>query len=288
MSISVVVPGPMTIVVDDGRLGRGHQGVARSGAFDSESRTLANRLVGNDSAAAVLEVLLGPVEFICHRATYVAVTGARADLSINGHARGLDMAGPVPAGSLIRLTAPRIGLRSYIAFRGGLNAAVVLGSRSYDTLGRIGTPPLQAGDEFSLGQPNETRAPWLEQIPVSALQSQVKVGLVLGPREDWISVSSLAEFLHEPWVIRPDSDRTGVRLQGPILQRRDEELQSEAMIPGAVQVPASGQPIILGPDCGTTGGYPVIGVVITRDLGKVAQLRPGDTIRFTAVRYTRA
>lgn len=283
-SITVLVPGPFTIIVDDGRRGRGHQGVARSGAIDQKSRALANRLVGNDPGAAVLEMLLGPAEFLSGEDTFVAVTGARSGLSINGAACGLDAACRVPPGSLVRIGSPTVGLRTYVAFRGGVATEVVLGSRSYDTLGKIGRPPLQAGDVLPLGPSDAAGTPWLEPVPVAPLATGVTATITLGPREDWISAASLAQLLSEPWIVRSDSDRTGIRLAGPALERRETELASEAMIPGAIQVPANGQPIVLGPDCGTTGGYPVVGVVVADDLGKIGQMRPGDTIRFTAKR----
>jgi biotin-dependent carboxylase-like uncharacterized protein len=289
MSLRTVTVSTLVIVQDRGRRGRAHQGVARSGAWDTGSAQLGNRLVGNAPDAAVLEVLLGGFEVVALSDAVVAVTGATVDVSINHAAVGQNMALFLPAGSRLRLARASVGLRITVAVRGGINAAPVLGSRSYDTLGRIGPPPLQVGHLIDLGSHDQSLAPaWFEQVPdrssTVASSLPIEIGVTLGPRQDWLLAGGLETFVNTAWTVASSSDRTGVRLDGPPIARRSGELSSEAMIPGAIQLPMSGQPIILGPDCGTTGGYPVIAVVRRTHFDRVGQLRPGDHIRFRPVR----
>ena len=276
----------MLTVQDDGRTGRAHQGIARSGAFDQRARAAANRLVGNRGHAAVLEAVLGSCVFLATEPSVVAVTGARVPISINGRAAAQDMAVVLHAGDRLHIGMPTEGLRAYLSLRGGVGGSFVLGSRSYDTLGRIGPAPLVPGAEIVCAHDTTETDPWFEPIPTRTRAGQPVLALAPGPRDGWLTDDARHQLTSAVWTVDGASDRIGVRLLGPRLTRRphlvDAELPSEAMIPGAVQVPLNGQPIILGPDCGTTGGYPVVGVVTATSLSDVAQLRPGDRLRFAA------
>lgn len=284
MTLRVELVRSLVTIQDDGRVGRAHQGVARSGAFDQRARALANRVVGNPSTAAVLEALLGSCRFRATQPVIVTVTGARVPLTVNREAAGQDMAIFLRPDDVLDIGMCTEGLRAYLSIAGGVDGRSVLGSRSFDSLGRIGPPPLQAGDVIHCADLLPAGEPWFEPIPTRPFAAEPDIEIVLGPRHDWLAEDSSARLTTSTWTVSAVSDRTGVRLTGPMLQRTVEratdELPSEAMIPGAVQVPPNGQPIILGPDCGTTGGYPVVAVVRPRSQDDVAQLRPGQRLHF--------
>jgi biotin-dependent carboxylase-like uncharacterized protein len=269
--IEIVAAGPLTTVQDAGRVGWAALGVPRSGAFDRAAAGLANRLVGNAADAAVLEATLGGLVVRALEAVTVAVTGAPCPGADLGVARSL------PAGSTLSLGTPRTGLRSYLAVRGGIAVEPVLASRSTDLLSGLGPPPLRAGDQLPVGPaPRDPPSDAIAALRVLTGPFRVAVA----PRADWFTPAALPLLTDTVWTVRSDSDRIGVRLDGPPLPRsRDGELPSEPVLPGALQVPPDGRPILLGPDAPVTGGYPVIGVVAEADLDRAAQLRPGDELR---------
>lgn len=271
--IEVLAAGPLALVEDLGRTGYAGWGVARAGAFDPAALVLANRLVGNPDTAAGIEIMLGGLALRTDTAVTVALTGTPCP--------GIDhgVAVTVAAGAVVRLGRPVRRLRSWLAVRGGITAGVELGSRSTDTLGRLGPAPLRAGDVLTTGA-----APG-DPVSGSSIPS-AEPGDVLrvlpGPRADWVS-GGLAALVAAEWRVRPESDRVGIRLDGPPLRRaRAGELPSEPTLPGAVQIPPDGRPVIFGPDAPTTGGYPVVAVLREADLAVAAQLRPGDAVRFAA------
>lgn len=174
----------------------------------------------------------------------------------------------------------RLYLRCYVAVRGGIDVPPVLGSRSTDTLGKLGPPPLAAGMLLPIGSP-PIGFPTVDLAPRAALPVSPVLRVTPGPRRDWFT--DPARLLSTVYTVSPDSDRVGIRLTGPPLSRtRHDELPSEPCVPGSLQVPPSGQPILFHADHPTTGGYPVIAVVDEEDLDVAAQLRPGQTLRFRA------
>ena len=275
----VVEPGPYACFQDLGRPGRAHQGVPRSGAADRRSLRLGNRLVGNAEDAAGVEALLGSLVLEAVDDVVVAVTGASCEVTLGSRREGMHLALRLRAGGRLRCGTPTQGLRVYVTVRGGFVPPPVLGSRSYDELGRIGPPPLAAGDELVVGR-DTPGAAWWEPAPVALPVTEPVLRLSRGPRDDWASAEALTLLTSSVWTVRPDSNRTGLRLSGPVLNRRVGELPSEPTVPGAVQLPADGQPILLGPDSGTTGGYPVLGVVFDEDLDHAGQSAPGTGLRF--------
>ena len=183
-------------------------------------------------------------------------------------------------GQLLDAGKVRAGLRTYLGLAGGIDSPQTFGSRSTDMLGRIGPAPLSAGDRIRVGAMTGPE-PALGAVPAEGPASELEVALLLGPREEWIAARSRTALADSLYTVTPDSNRVGVRLDGAALAwAREDELRSEGIVPGAVQVPRSGQPVLLLADCPTTGGYPVIGVVPERDLDRVAQLRPGGRLRF--------
>ena len=275
-----IVAAGHTLVQDLGRPGLAHLGVCRSGAADRRSHALANRLVANPADRATLEITMGGFTARVHGGSVeVALTGADARPCVDGIPFGINSIRRLNPGQLLSLAIPRTGLRSYLAVRGGVAVTPVLGSRSFDTLSQIGPAPLRPGDVIPVGSPPES-FPELDHAPVSAVTADpVPLSVIPGPRDDWLDDPDA--IVGAVWVVSAHSDRVGVRLTGPPLIPRwpGRQLPSEGTVRGAIQVPPSGQPVILGPDHPVTGGYPVIGVVADADTDAVAQLRPGQSVR---------
>lgn len=279
--IEVVACGPMTTVQDTGRPGYAAQGVSPSGAADRPSAALANRLVGNGSTAAVLELSFGAT-LAFREPTRVAVTGARSALSRADRGEGMNAPFDVAASQTLVLGAAEVGLRTYVAVRGGLAVPPTLGSRSTDLLSGLGPPPVEPGTVLPLGSCVAGPPPAIEVAPVAApAEGDLEVRVQVGPRADWFTDEAVETLFGEPYVVTAQSNRIGVRLSGPALTRaRSGELPSEGMVAGSVQVPPGGEPIVFLADHPVTGGYPVIAVVRAADLAVVAQARPGQTVRF--------
>ncbi len=277
--LEVLAAGPLTTVQDQGRPGYASVGVSPSGAADRGALALANRLVGNDVTAAGLELTLGGLSVRAGTDLIIAVTGAAAPVDVDGRPVGLNATVRVPAGRMIRVGRPAVGLRTYLSVRGGLDVPAVLGSRSFDVLSGIGPPPLRAGDRLAIG-PTRTALPAVDLAPVPArADSPTVLRWTPGPRVDWLTAAGLDALGHTTWTVGADSNRVGVRLDGPALERRERaELASEGIVRGAVQVPASGRPVIFLADHPTTGGYPVVAVVDDADTDALAQVRPGDRV----------
>jgi biotin-dependent carboxylase-like uncharacterized protein len=275
--IEVLRAGPLTTVQDLGRPGLAHLGVPRSGALDAPALRLANRLVGNGVDAAGLEVTAGGCSLRLSSAGTVALTGAYAALSVAGRPAGFGAPVPVPAGAEVSVGRAVHGVRSYLAIGGGIAVEPVLGSRSTDTLSGLGPAPLRDGDSLPLGHPPEPST--VDFVPWEPPPASLALRITLGPRADWFTAEAVAALLGTAYTISPVSNRVGARLSGaPLPRAAAGELPSEGMVLGAVQVPASGQPLIFLADHPTTGGYPVIGVV--DDVTPLAQAVPGTTVTF--------
>lgn len=278
--IEVLAPGPYATVQDLGRPGYAHLGVPRSGAADSAALRLANRLVGNAEGAAGIELTFGGARLRFLEGAWVALTGAPCPLEA-GAAHGMDAPFWLPPGAELRIGAPSRGLRTYLGVRGGIAVETVLGSRATDSLSGLGPAPLRRGTTLPIGPVTGLDPIAVDVAPPRAAPSPA-LRVLRGPRDDWFTHESLAALCAHPYVVTQDSNRVGVRLRGRALERaREGELPSEGMVEGAIQVPPSGQPIVFLADHPPTGGYPVIGVVASADLPSVAQLRPGDEVRFT-------
>lgn len=192
-----------------------------------------------------------------------------------------------PAGSVVDVGSARVGVRSYVAFAGGLVTAPAVASRSFDLLSGIGGDRgLADGDTLPLGEPRRL-PPGLGEAGVAVVRGPEDPAVVRclpGPRDDWFAAEAVAVLGTAPWVVGVASNRTGLRLEGPALRRgREGELTSEGLVPGAVQVPPDGRPVVFLADHPVTGGYPVIGCVDPRDLGLLGQARPGTGVRFRMV-----
>jgi KipI family sensor histidine kinase inhibitor len=301
-SVVVLQPGPLTTVQDEGRPRLGHLGVPRSGAADAASFRRANALAGNDPASGCLEVTLGrlAVRFDCD--AVVAVTGAPAPLRLSTAEGGRQVppanaAFAVTSGSVLRLGSPPAGLRSYLAVDGGFDAPEVLGSRSADLLSGLGPAPLRPGQRLPLGPrlpagtgrrsgpvppvPVLLASPAPDAVPIAGPGQVTELRALPGPRQDWFEPDALRTLAGSAYLVTAASNRTGLRLSGPRLNRTaTTELPSEGVATGSLQISHDGQPILLLADHPVTGGYPVIAVVAAADIDRAAQLRPGQRVAF--------
>lgn len=281
-ALTVLQTGPLCTVQDRGRPGHSSIGVGRSGAADRLSHDAANRLVGNNSDAATLEVTFGGLKLRAEFDALVAVTGAQAICRVDGMEQGLHSTLVIRAGQELELATPTCGLRSYLAVRGGIDVPVVLGSRSTDTMSGIGPAPLSPGDVLNVGN-GSAEWPAADFLPPPSPQETLHVKF--GPRDDWFTEQALSTLVQQPWTVTPDTDRVGIRLDGsePLTRAINSELASEGMVLGSLQVPPSGKPVLFLADHPVTGGYPVIAVVTAADVSFAAQLTPGTRVRFRAI-----
>ena len=284
-SIEVARPGALTTIQDCGRPGYAHLGVPRSGALDAPAHHRANRLVGNPPGAPVLETTLTGVAVTARAAVTVAVTGAHAAVRLDGRPAGRDTAVAVAPGQTLDVGPARPGVRSYVAFSGGLRVPPVLGSASTDLLSGLGPPRLAAGDVLDLGDgaADGPRRPCpqagVPPAPVPGERAELLIHL--GPRDDWLSAAGLAALHGGAWQVSPQSNRVALRLAGAAPPRsRSGELPSEGLVAGAIEALPDGQLVVFLADHPTTGGYPVIAVLDPRSLPVCAQARPGLTVTF--------
>jgi biotin-dependent carboxylase-like uncharacterized protein len=318
MGIVVVNPGPLTLVEDLGRQGWASLGLSPSGALDRQSLRLANLLAGNAAEAAGLEVLMGGLRLRFVTASTIAVAGAEGIVALNGAEVPLNQAVRVPPGAVLDFGVPLFGLRYYLAVQGGIDVPKLLGSSSTDMLSGEGPVPLKSGEQLGIGRVsvgngagfgagngpgfgsgtavgfgagngpgsgagarslNARALPAVRRAPDPGRAITARVDR--GPRAGWFDDDSWRRLVSQDWTLSPDSNRIGARLVGrPLTQTWLEELPSEGMVLGALQVPPSGLPTVFLADHPVTGGYPVIAVVRRTDLDLFGQARPGQRIRF--------
>ncbi|OLT29410.1 allophanate hydrolase [Nocardiopsis sp. CNR-923] len=280
-ALEILATGPMTTVQDAGRFGHADLGVGRSGAADTVSYALANRLVANPVGAAALEVTMGGLRVRARGAVTVAVTGAPVPLRVDGRGAAVDSVVHLPDGAALTMGVPARGLRTYLAVRGGVDVAPVLGSRSTDVLAGLGPAVPAPGDRLPVG-PAPAAFPRVDQAPTAPVgEPSIVLRVVLGARDDWFTDQAVATLLSREYEVTSRSDRVGARLAGPALERsRGGELPSEGMVAGSLQVPPSGEPVLFLADHPVTGGYPVVAVVRSADLPRAAQAVPGTRVRF--------
>ncbi|HVA03692.1 MAG TPA: carboxyltransferase domain-containing protein [Acidimicrobiales bacterium] len=280
-TVEVTAPGLLTMVQDLGRIGVASLGVPRAGAADLYTARIANRLVGNEDGAGVVEVTgLGP-RMRFDTSTHVTVVG-RAEASVDGRPVAPDTVVPISAGQELAVGATRDDLRCYIAVAGGFEVAPVLGSRSSDVLTGLGPGALRSGDVLGIGAASRPRGQVVGGDRARADGGTRVVRVLAGPDE--LATDAADRLGATRWEVDGASDRMGVRLDG------DEPVglgttgtSSRGMVTGAVQVPPDGRPVVLLCDHATVGGYPVAATVVRADLGVLGQLRPGDPVRFEVV-----
>lgn len=291
-ALDIRKPGLQALLQDLGRPCQAGQGVAASGAMDRGSLRAANRLVGNAPGRACIELVQGGFELQSRGDTVVAVTGAEGPLDLiapDGRRWAVPRHAPLALsdGDRLLLGEPRAGLRSYVAARGGFARQPVLGSLSFDTLAEVGPAPLWAGDRLALSLDQDLTPVGAPETPRTwpTAADTVTLDVQLGPRSDWFTPEALALFASQCWTVTPQSNRIGVRVQGeqPLTRAVTAELPSEGTTLGAIQVPASGQPVLFLADHPLTGGYPVIACIALWHLDLAGQLPVGARIRFKVV-----
>ena len=261
--IEIVRPGIATTFQDAGRPGYAHLGVGASGAVDTRLAALVNRLVGNEPGFAVIETV-GDLEIRSDRHVWVASTNELAPVLVE------------PGRAIVVRPNAHGRLWHYLAIHGGFAVDPVLGSRSYDTMSGLGPPPPQAGDRVPIGRTDGDYT-IVDQAALPEISPSARI--LPGPRRDWFTEASWRRLTGATWTVTTTS-RVGVRLSGPVIHRLiDDELPSEGLVRGAIQVPPSGEPVMMLADHPTTGGYPVIAVVHPDDVATVAQHSGGTTVK---------
>ncbi len=287
MSITVLAPGLLSTVQDAGRNGWRHLGVGRSGALDSLSFSIANLLVGNAANTGAIEITLTGPRLHFSEPARIAICGARIDASLDGQTLPCWRHVDIPAGSELRLGACRQGARAYLAVAGGFDIKPMLGSPGTDLragFGGIDGRALQSGDRLTIAagfRPPSDQvvidSRWIDPAP--DLDFSIPAIIHVLPGHD--ALTKIDVLFADEWRIGNSSNRQGLRLEGTALQIADpRERVSEPVLPGTLQLPADGQPILLLADAQSHGGYPRIGHVIRADWPRLAQLRPGDSLRF--------
>lgn len=290
-ALDILFPGFLTLIQDLGRPGYAKYGIPPSGAADAFAARAANLLVGNHTGDAVLEITMaGPVVRF-RRDCLIAIAGADLAPRIDGVEVPGWTACAVRSGSVLEFDERRSGMRAYLAVAGGIQVTPVLGSRSTYArggFGGLGGRALRSGDLLDVGTPSAPPARlagrYLPPERRPSYRPHPEIRVVLGPHQDRFPPTTLETFLSATYTVAPVSDRMGYRLLGPALERREPaDILSIGMPLGGIQVPGDGQPIALMSDHQTTGGYPLIAVVASADLPLMAQLAPGDSLRFRAV-----
>jgi biotin-dependent carboxylase-like uncharacterized protein len=281
--LEVLTTGPLALIQDLGRPGLAAVGVGRSGAADRGSFRLGARLLAQDYCAAAIEVTFGGFAVRAHGDVLLALTGAPTPALVDGTEVPHFAPFVLGNGLILRLAAPPVGLRTYLSVRGGVEVPAVLGSRATDVLSGLGPAPLKVGDMLPVGASPST-FPNVDVAPARPMTTgPIALHALLGPRADWLA--DVAMLAATQWTVSSRSDRVGIRLEGPAMQRSesrlDQELLSEGVVLGSIQVPPGGQPVLFLADHPVTGGYPVVAVVKDADIDLAAQALPGQNIRIS-------
>ncbi len=288
--LEILSPGPLTTIQDRGRFGFGQYGVPRSGALDSFSLRVGNRLVGNEEGEACLEITLMGLVVRALQDLVVAVTGAHLTPHSNGEPLAMWEARLVKEGDCLSFKGPKAGCRAYLAVGGGIGVPLVMGSRSTTLsagFGGLDGRPLRKGDVLksaSLHVPLKAFGS-LPSACIPTYGSHCDIRMLPGPHDHHFSSKAWETFLTSSYAVTEHADRTGIRLAGPAIRKKAglrASILSEAVVPGAIQIPGDGRPIIILTET-VTGGYRKIATVISADLPLLAQLKPGDAVRFCIV-----
>ncbi len=291
MKIQIINPGPLTSVQDAGRFGYMEYGITSSGVMDMDAYHIVNKLVGNHEGEAVLEAtLMGPT-FQVRGEGLFAFYGADMPATLDGVPLERGKAYPVKDGQTVAFGMAKSGVRTYIAFAGGIDVPIVMGSRSTNMKCGIGGyqgRKLAGADVLSVADPKEGEKTWeklmKQSVPAKDYPSRISIRVVLGPQDDYFTKKGLDTFLHTAYQVSPQSDRMGIRFLGEAIEGVSSmDIVSDGITFGSIQITSEGLPIILMADHQTTGGYAKIATVITEDLCKLAQARPGDHVAFEAV-----
>lgn len=287
-SLEIMNPGLLTTVQDCGRYGYQKFGVPISGAMDRYSLRIANILVGNEDYQGCIEVTFGGLKIKFNEDSIIAITGANLKPKVNGKEVSMWRALEVKCDDVLEFAGPVSGIRSYISFCGGLDLPNVLNSKSTDLKSKLGGfngRKLNRGDKIKIKHSSISttkKHPIEKYIP--RYENEITLNVILGPQDNLFKDDSITRFLNGEYEVTNDCDRMGYRLSGPKIEHVDTaDIISDGVSYGAIQVPGSGQPIIMMADSQTTGGYTKIAFVVSSDLHLLAQAKPGNKIKFKEI-----
>lgn len=288
MKMKIISSGPLTTVQDEGRFGYMQFGFSPSGAMDTYSMKLANILVGNPANEGVLEMTLKGItaEFDCD--AVIAITGADMKPKIGNTQVPMYKSIQVKKGDVLQFGIAQSGMRTYLAVCYGFDIPVVMGSMSTNLKCGIGGfcgRKLKNEDVLNLRYQSSLDLVGHRSVNHKpSFPSEITVRAVLGPQDDYFTAEGINTFFSTVYTVSDKSDRMGIRLDGSKIESKNGvDIISDAVVTGSIQIPASGVPIIMMADRQTTGGYAKIASVITPDLQKIAQARPGTQVRFAKV-----
>jgi len=286
--LKAVAPGPFSTIQDMGRIGWRRFGVTGAGAMDAEALATANVLVGNRFDAAAVEFGHAGGEWaVAGASCRIAVAGGSFPVTVGGRPVASLTSATLHPGDVLRIGGARDAVWGSLAVSGGVEAPREFGSRSTDSrarIGGLGGRLLAAGDELALGRPLEGGDRGERTLLPGPSDQDGPIRVVLGPQESHFTAAAVATFLSAEYAVTWQGDRMGYRLEGPILQHAQGfNIASDGLLPGSIQVPGSGHPIVMLRDAQTTGGYPKIATVVSADIGRMAQRRPRSAVRFQDV-----
>lgn len=270
--------GAMATIQDEGRFGYRQYGIPQSGAMDKAALHFANQLLGNGKHFPALEVAMQGLVLKAVEETLISVTGAAVSIKINEEQLPMNQALQLRVGDQVTISSTKKGVYFYLGMAGKIEADMVFESYSTYTMAGFGGTEgrsLKAGDELLSGKPERTRPETAQKLDPP--NSNQPIRILKGP--EWGMLKDSPD--RKTFTVSPSSNRMGVRLEGPTVDIESAEITSSAVIPGTIQLPSNGHPIVLMNDCQTTGGYPRIAKVIEEDMGRLAQKRPAEEIKFT-------
>ena len=288
-AFEVLEPGPYTTVQDLGRYGYQRLGIPVSGALDCFALRIANILVGNDQNEAGLEITLVGLKLKALASTLIAITGANLEIELQDRVLPFWAASEVEKGQVLNFRKIREGCRAYLAVAGGIDVPESMGSKSTYVKGRLGGVEgrmLMKGDKIRIGDPIRSFQFVGRKFPPELIpKSDGLLRIIMGPQAEIFEPSAIHRFFGSTYQVTRMADRMGVRLKGPPLEFKKDiprSIISEAVVPGCIQIPGDGIPIIVLLEQ-TVGGYAKVGTIISSDLWKVGQAKPGDLLRFREV-----
>jgi len=296
LKMTILNPGPLSTIQDTGRYGVMAGGFSPGGAMDTRSLKIANLLVGNPLSDGCIEMTMSGIKARFECDAVIAITGAdmkpklikSTSQDTSGEMIPMYCAVEVKKGDILAMGVAGKGVRSYLAVAGGFDLTKVMGSMSTNlkcSLGGFEGRALQTGDALLLRRESKAALIGPRRIqPENGYPDHLTVRIVKGPQEDYFTEKGMDTFLQEAYIVSDQSDRMGVRLLGSKIESKDGvDIISDGIVTGSVQIPASGTPIIMMADRQTTGGYAKIATIISVDVNKIAQARPGNTMRFQEV-----
>lgn len=291
MIMTILQAGPMTTIQDAGRFGLMEYGIGQSGVMDYQSYIQVNQLVGNDKNEAVLEMTLMGSEILFDEETLIAYTGADMQAKLDEVPIERGRAYLIQKGQRLKFGMAKSGVRAYLAIAGKMQVPVIINSKSTNLkckMGGLDGRKLQNGDELKVQvrkySKKKTEKLLKKQMEPTDYEEKKMIRVVLGPQDDCFSEEGIKTFLSEDYIVSMESDRMGIRMEGPKIEGKGKtDIVSDGIVFGSIQVTSAGLPIVMMADHQTTGGYAKIATVIKEDLPKLAQARPGDHVVFQKV-----